>query len=441
MSKNKTWNDQVSSIKVFNKPQKKSKKSTKKGSSSAKYAAKKAALHRRKAYYAGRTERYYASQERRFARKARWTRHKMLSLKNWAASKQRKAARKEYLDRWRAYKELKHASKVQSATLKRLEKRHKSFQRTLAKTAAEGKKAGKTTYLRIRMAKAKDMEISRKIGYEKAKFRAMKKHELRVKANFRRWGRSIRNRYYKKVSSLRRSYAASRRALLRKRRALARYFAGLSSKNRHRFAAAKYYLKRKELYNKASERSAKRSIAYQSAREKRGKKLADRRWHRYQAIAKKIQDAKYAREKMSKRRRAAEANRKYAAQKERAAKRMARARLAKARAERATKASERSSKAEKIMSEKSNKKDLAMKSCKPGYCRTGSKCHKVDYKKLFFASDNVNCSKKQTHKADSGLAWAGFGADSFPEAEYKEPKFVMPSMPGRQWACMGRLWC
>merc|ERR1712054_512920 len=74
MSKNKTWNDQVSSIKVFNKPQKKSKKSTKKGSSSAKYAAKKAALHRRKAYYAGRTERYYASQERRFARRARWPR-------------------------------------------------------------------------------------------------------------------------------------------------------------------------------------------------------------------------------------------------------------------------------------------------------------------------------------------------------------------------------
>merc|ERR1712178_339893 len=176
----------------------------------------------------------------------------------------------EYLDRWRAYKQLKHASRVQRATLKRLEKRHKSFQRTLAKTAAEGKKAGRTTYLRLRMAKAKDMEISRKIGYEKAKFRAMQKHEKRVKANFRRWGRSIRSRYNRKVRQLKRSYAVSRRALLRKRRALARYFAGLSAKNKHRFAAAKYYLKRKELYNKASERSAKRSIAYQSARENRG---------------------------------------------------------------------------------------------------------------------------------------------------------------------------
>merc|ERR1712139_478053 len=199
--------------------------------------------------------------------------------------------------------------------------------------------------------------------------------------------------------------------------------------NKRRFAYAKLYLKRQARWNKIRAQRAKRVINYQYAREKTGKKRADRRWHRYNEIKKKVQNAKYAREKMSKKRRAAEANRKYAAQKERADKRKARARLAKARYERATKASERNTKLQKTISEKSNKKDLAMKSCKAGYCRQGKKCKRVNYKTLFFASDNIKCSKKKTHKANSGLAWAGFGADSFPEATYKEPTFTMPSMP------------
>jgi hypothetical protein len=152
-------------------------------------------------------------------------------------------------------------------------------------------------------------------------------------------------------------------------------------------------------------------------------------------LAKLKQKRAARREGYVKKARKNEADSKYRRKKAHAARMERVAKRAKAKAEKSTKAAEKSSKAEEKTTKAALNKDAAIKSCSYGQCLKGkgihAKCVKTGGKYHLDQVDFVHCTTKKP--SDMMGNWAGtpFKNSDFPETQFKDPGFSMPTMPTR----------
>merc|ERR1719375_1244027 len=456
----KTWNDQVSSIKVLSAKASKRvihhgivKKNLKKDHKKAKAKAK--ADHKKlikkvvsahstrwanhKAHKLTRSSKVAAATYSILKRAERAHFSKCRHLARVAGRAARGARRALYKNHRKLisykFKTFWALKKLQTSAKKMLARKAK-FSKKMKKVQADVKKAQKKAKKhQAKKAKAhkKTMKrLARFKKYLKAKAAKINKRWAQAQAAIARRNKRANKRYAKVVKSLKkRNKLATMKFNARVARGKA-YFAKRVKSNKKRAAFRVFQLRAKQRIVKLAAKLAAAREARYNKREARNKRRMKNRELKQKKHAKKVLKMNRRKESVAKAAKAARAKARYQKQQEKAAKMKKKADAAKKKAAEAAAAAAAASKADLS-------KDAAMKSCPftgPEMCqdkKKNYKCVKTHPKKgPWMGSDFVTCSfkKPKAPAADAGLAWAGFNTFSgFKETKFSMPAFSMPAMP------------
>merc|ERR1719247_2474690 len=300
----------------------------------------------------------------------------------------------------------------------------KFFANQIKAVKKAGKAAHKATVRRLRMAKARMTYIKNKITFNHKLGKHIMKQWAHDKAQHKEELKHIEARYAGSVKALGAYNARNQKRFNTAVAKMQAHFVKKAKNNAMKAAMAAARLKLQAKINKIAEKSTKRRAA-KLHRKESGLKAAAKR--KELTAKKKAQDKlKESRQKEANHKKMVsnEADTKYKRKAAHAAAMEKDAKAAKAAAAAQAAASEKSTKAAKKAGEEQAKVDSNIKECGADECLKGAKCIKTGGKYFLDQVGFVKCTTKKPQNMLGDWAGSPFKESDFPEAHYKEPKFI-----------------